>query len=223
MLSKPWTWIDERSRREHQYLAETDRCLFRGEFSVGGGASGCATRQLLANFKRKPTEITRGPNVLQLQGDKERAIAEVAIALREAFGPMLVNRRYTFVPIPGSKCRGDPDYCDRLERALKQAFSGYAHPDVRPLLQQTVSTVADHERGAARASIDELMDITRIDVDLLAVPARETLIVFDDVLTFGKHFRVASARIREALPRQAIIGLFIARAVSSRHAGAIVL
>jgi hypothetical protein len=42
---------------------------------------------------------------------------------------------------------------------------------------------------------------------------RETVIVFDDILAFGKHFRVASTRIRDVLPHQPIIGVFIARAM----------
>jgi predicted amidophosphoribosyltransferase len=81
------------------------------------------------------------------------------------------------------------------------------------LLRQTQSTVADHLSGASRLKYDELLEITELDEAQLAQPVRKTIVIFDDVLTSGKHYRVAKTRILEHLPSQDIVGLFVARAI----------
>lgn len=213
MLPKRLTWIDETYRQEYHFLQADDRCLFYGDFHSGQGWSGGATNQLISNFKKKPSEIARSLNASKLQYYKDKAIAEVADALRATIDATWVNQHLTFVPIPGSKLAGDPDYCDRLERALRMAFVGHPGLDIRPLLRQTRSTAADHRSGGSRIPFDELLDITVIDYAQLTSPVRGELILFDDVLTSGKHFRVAFHRIREQLPAQVITGLFVARAI----------
>jgi hypothetical protein len=61
--------------------------------------------------------------------------------LAQTLNPAWLNTA-TFVPIPGSKMHGDPNFDDRLERKCRALG---AQVDVRILVRQMASTVASHE------------------------------------------------------------------------------
>lgn len=206
--------MDETNREQHHFLEAADRCMFFGDFFGGKDWSAGYTNQLIKNYKHTPQEIAASARPKRLQHHKDRAISEIAAALRKVFTSDSVQLR-TFVPIPTSRVAADPGYCDRLERTLRLAFQGYA-ADIRLLLRQTVSTQADHRSGAGRRSYDELLGITEVDPAHLTAPPRGEIVLFDDVLTSGKHFKVAKTRIQEIYPDRAILGVFVARCI---HAG----
>lgn len=182
-------------------------CVFFGEYFSAQGYQGGYTNNLIFNFKIKPTALLQKPARTQY---KDGAIGEVAAALRRVIQPADVAR-ITFVPIPSSKMVGHPDYCDRLHRTLTLAF-GDQNPDIRLLLRQTQSVPADHE-SADRIDINALRAITEFDQTLVEPPPRRAIMLFDDVLTSGKHFRVAKERLLEAYPNASVIGLFVARRI----------
>jgi hypothetical protein len=205
-------WVDARQREDHHFLRLADHCLFFGEFHRKRGWMGGETNRLIADFKRTPSEIAASRlRSGTLEYFKRRATWTVGRALRRQFGRAAVDAVITFVPIPGSKLPGEVDYCDRLSRTLSLAFAGCAH-DIRPLLRQKVGTAADHVSGR-RLSHRALLDIVEIDPVQLSRPLRPLVVLFDDVLTSGKHFAVAQKRIRDAAPGQAILGVFVARRV----------
>lgn len=211
MLPDRLTRIDETSRDQHHFLTADDRCFFFGDFYAGKGYSGGSTNQLITNFKRSPSEINASPKARQFLHYKNAAIGEVAAALRKVFAPAHVEPR-TFVPLPSSKASDHPDYCDRLLRSLTSAFSGY-NADIRPLLRQIQSVDADHRSGRNRIGFDDLLSITEIDRTQLQTSLRQQVVLFDDVLTSGKHFKVAQTRIHAMFPEQSIVGLFVARCI----------
>ena len=49
--------------------------------------------------------------------------------------------------------------------------------------------------------------------EIFAPATLRRLIVFDDVLTTGRHFKAVSHVLRKAFPEAAIVGLFLARRV----------
>jgi hypoxanthine-guanine phosphoribosyltransferase len=59
-----------------------------------------------------------------------------------------------------------------------------------------------------RADHNRLMELNHTQ---LARPLRPIVVLFDDVLTSGKHLSVAKARIRERFPEQAVIAVLVAR------------
>lgn len=212
MLPERLTWIDETNRQTYYFLTDDDRCLYFGEFYPDTGWKGGPTNQLISNYKRSPQDIAASPNADKLQYYKDTTIREVAAGLRRQIGQDWVEKRLTFVPIPSSKVAGDPEYCDRLEVTLQKAFVGY-DADIRPLLRQTESTESDHRNPGNRIKYNDLLAITEINHNELQTPVCEKIILFDDVLTSGKHYKVAKTRIREALPDQNIAAIFIARCV----------
>jgi hypothetical protein len=209
LLPDRLTGIDETNRDQHLYLEAGDRCFFFGEYFAGKGYQGNHTNQLMFNFKCTPSDAAANPG---RKMHKERAVATIAAGLRKAITQQNVER-LTFVPIPPSKAAGHADYDDRLMRTLLSAFDGY-DSDVRALLRQTSSTGSDHT-ATDRLSADALAALLQIDGACLAVrPLRQGIVLFDDVLTTGKHFKCCERRLRDVVPTSvSIIGVFVARRI----------
>jgi predicted amidophosphoribosyltransferase len=209
LLPDRLTWIDETNREQHAFLREGDKCLFFGEYQGREGYTSSRTNQLIFNFKCPPTTAAQHE---QRRYYKTRAIQTIGMGLRRAISREQTER-LTWVPIPPSKAVGDPDYDDRLSRALAIAFNGY-DVDVRLLLKQTQSTEADHVAGE-RLTRDKLLKVLEVDEAALDVrPLRQKIILFDDVLTSGKHFKCCEERLRDVVPDTVpIIGVFVARCV----------
>jgi hypothetical protein len=202
------TPLDAPSRAEHAFLAASDRCAFLAQYLGGRGYQAGGCNQLIRNFKCEPSAALGNP---RRQRYKQQAIARLARWLRGA-----ISREQaeccTWVPIPPSRQRGDPDFDDRLSRTLNLAFNAY-DVDVRALLYQLQSTVPDHARQA-RLSAQALYENLRLDVEaLMARPVRQSIALFDDVLTTGKHYKCCERRLREALPCTPIAGVFLMRRV----------
>ncbi len=197
--------LDEQRRREHCHLSAADDCRYLFEYLPGSWGSGTVGR-LIANFKCRPTLAAAHPARLHF---KECAIARIAAALRACACRAFVEGA-TWVPVPPSVVPAESDYDDRLARTLDRAFTGY-DLDLRRLLRQTHSTRPDHH-GAHRLSCAALLRVIRTDVQALAErPPRTRIVLFDDLLTTGKHYRCCEQRLHELLPRIPVCGWFIAR------------
>lgn len=212
LLPDRLTRVDEIYRGDHFYLEDGDRCYFFGEYFGGLGFEGGPTNDLIYNFKIKPSAIRKKP---QRERYKSAAICTVANGLRNALSRQEAES-LTWVAIPPSKAVGHPDYDDRLSRALATAFGDY-DADIRLLLRQRESTEADHHAQGSRLTPDELFDVLEVDATELARgPIREKgIVLFDDVLTTGKHFKCCERRLRQVpqMRDARILGVFVARRV----------
>jgi hypothetical protein len=210
LLLERLTGIDETNRGQHHYLEEDDGCWYLGEYFAGKGYQGGGTNQLIFNLKMKPSIARQNPARGRY---KEDAINDVATALTRILVP--VDRvLWTWVPVPTSKCVGHPDYDDRLHRILATAFQR-DQADVRQLLRQTQSTEADHA-AQSRLTPEALEAVLEVDQAALTQrPIRERgIVLFDDVLTTGKHFKCCQRMLRQVVaPDTRIIGVFVARRV----------
>jgi len=208
--------LDEQMRSDHCYLGDADCCHCLAEYLPGRCTAANRINQLIANLKCPPSIATTDPRRRRY---KLQAIGEVARALRAAVSQSWVECA-TWVPIPTSRPPPDADYDDRLQRVLRQAFVGYAL-DMRSLLYQSEITAADHA-SLRRSSFAVLYGLIRLDRQLLArAPLRDRIVLFDDVLTTGKHYKCCERRLREAPVQIPISGLFIARRIlaGSRRGG----
>ncbi len=186
----------------HTRLTADDDCYYLFEYVSHKGPAFSRTNALIADLKIKPCDAAKDS-----ENRKGQAIDRCAAALRSALEPSWV-RGTTFVPIPSSKTPDHPDYDDRMERIC--AGLGPA-ADVRPLLRQGYSLPAAHEAAKGeRPSVDVLFRVLAVDEALLAPPIRHIVLV-DDVLTSGTHYRAAHQRLRVQFPDTPISGLFIAR------------
>jgi hypothetical protein len=203
--SKLWQ-IDETTLPQHFLLEEGDLCFYIWEYTRRGGFAASPTNSLIQNLKKKPSKILKNPPEGR---HKESAIAYAAKSLRSLINQEWFETQGTLVPIPCSKIAGHADHDDRLVRVLELACHGYA-ADVRTLLEQTQSTEADHE-APERQRLKELQRITRINEAAAQDPTRPRIMLFDDVLNSGKHFKVAQQLLRTRFPQATILGVFLAR------------
>jgi hypothetical protein len=199
--------IDESTIGKHFSLREGDQCFYIWEYTANKRYDFSPTNQLISNLKIKPGQIAiaSGRNHY-----KQQAINHAANALRRLMPQSYVETHATFVPVPGSKAAGDPEHDDRLVKVLQRAFQGWT-TDARQMLELTESTPADHETND-RLTYDELLGITRLNNPSERM-VKPVVVIVDDVLNSGKHFKVAQTLITAAYPNVEIRGLFFARCV----------
>jgi hypothetical protein len=215
-LAAALTRLDEASRADHIYLAASDRCAYLAQYCTGRGRAGDggdgSNLRLLRNYKCEPSRA-RGDR--RRSRYKQQAIATLGAWLRQSV-PRRLAESCTWIPIPPSQRADDPEFDDRLARTLLLAFDGY-DVDIRSLLYQTRSTPRDHT-GHARLSERALFEILRIDDAQLARGAvRGRVVLFDDVLTSGKHFKCCERRLKEVMPDVPIAGVFLMRRAPPRN------
>jgi hypothetical protein len=198
--------IDETTVGQHFLLDAADICFYVWEYTRRGGFTASPTNSLISNLKKKPSRIARNPPEGRY---KEQAIEYSANALRALIKRAWIETQGTLVPIPCSKIAGHPDHDDRLARVLHQAFAGYA-ADIRPLIEQTQNTEADHERSE-RQRFEELLELTRINEEVAHAPRANRILLFDDVVNSGKHFKVAQQLLAQRFPGATILAVFLAR------------
>ena len=194
-------------------MCADDRCYFFGEYLGQESYKGGRTNQLIFNFKTKPTTAAADPRRAYY---KVRAINTVSAVVRAVMKKHDAEH-FTWVPIPTSKTPDHPDYDSRILDTLERAFRNY-DVDIRSLLRQSKSTDADHESDQ-RLSYDELLDVIEIDPDCPTTPIPNVIVLFDDLLTTGKHFKCCEQRLREVYPDTPIIGIFAARRIFRRVEG----
>jgi hypothetical protein len=142
---------------------------------------------------------------------KEWAISKAADMLREAIPPERLKSA-TLVPVTPSKAKDDPRYDDRLLRVLQRFGSGVGI-DMRELVVQRRSTAAAHE-SEDRPTPADLLDLYAID-ETLTEPALEKLVVFDDLLTTGCHFKAIVHKLGDRFPSIPQRGWPVARKVTA--------
>ena len=189
---------------EHCNLKPDDHCTYMGEYTARKGAAHSGTNQLIMNFKKGPDRRGK-PD----WGYKAGAIQTVGSSMAHCLRPYA--QQLTLVPVPPSKCKTDIAYDDRMIQALAECQCQIPDIDCRELVIQTHSTRASHESGD-RLSSDDLIALYTIE-DSLINGARGTLLVVDDMLTTGSHYRAMYAVLRARFPGHVIAGLFIARRV----------
>jgi hypothetical protein len=196
------TSIDELTRTDHTYLTSDDVCEYLGEYSARQGFAHSATNNLIMNLK-KPMRLRGTPQWRW----KERAIEEAGDALRNALDGTNLQG-ITFVPIPPSKAKTDPAYDDRMSRVLARLNPGL---DVRELVTLKASMVAVHEHGE-RLRPDHLVQYLEID-EAICDPRPSRIVICDDVLTTGCHYRAVRSVLSRHFPGARFLGIFLARRV----------
>ena len=137
----------------HHNLDSQDECYFLGRYAVGMGFDYC-DNQLIMNFKKNMDR--RDLPEWRYKAIAIRTIARAFGTAISAWGSDTIDRS-TFVPIPPSKIRTDPNYDDRMVRMLR-AVRHSSPLNVRELVAQTESTVAAHA-SSDRLDADELVEL----------------------------------------------------------------
>lgn len=197
-------------RNNRPFLAADDECFYLREFTARRGFGHSETNQLIFNLKKKPSR-----RALPDYPYKVRAIQQCATELRAALGlpqsaPDLEG--WTVVPMPPSKAVGHPEYDNRMELVARGLAEGLPSLDTRPLLRLRRSMAAAHE-SEERPTVGELVEAMEVAQPVQPPVRRQGIILLDDVLTQGAHFRAAKTVLRAALDQVRVVGVFIAKAV----------
>ena len=194
--------IDDLTRPKHTHIGANDICLYLCEYAAGQGYQYSYINQQIFNFKKSMSERNKlGWHY------KASAIRRIAKAFTQAFDGRNPSD-WTFVPVPPSKMRGDPEHDDRVTQMLCQV---QPRQDIRELICQTESAQPSH-LGGPRLHPNELAKLYKIN-EPLSDPVPAGIFVVDDILTTGAHFKAAQIVLQNRFPSSRIAGLFVARAV----------
>lgn len=194
--------IDALERPDHYYLTESDDCYYLMEYTSGRGYEYSKTNQLISNFKK--TMDRKGRAEWKY---KTRAIREASGYFQNVFDGDYLEE-VTLVPIPPSKAKEDPMYDDRMLKMLELLCTDL-DSDIREIITLSETIRASHETDD-RPPPEELMEYFQIDQSLCNnVPNK--ILLFDDMVTTGSHFKACKQMLLEQFPDVEIIGIFIAR------------
>jgi hypothetical protein len=192
--------IDQLTAQDHHYIDLDDECYYLWERVSGARYDEYDVNHFIKNLQI-PSEW---PDPWRLR-HKTGAISFAASALQPLM-PVDLKEAATFVPIPPSRVKHDPAHDDRLMRVLRSIIPPLA--DIRELVLQNENTVSKEKQ----ISPDERADNYRINEDCAASdPAH--IVIFDDVLTTGSHFKGVKKVLQDRYPGIGIVGLFLARAI----------
>ncbi|TRW48910.1 hypothetical protein FM042_07970 [Aliidiomarina halalkaliphila] len=195
--------IDAASLPFHRYLDNSDECFYFYEYTVGMGYSASDPNQLIFNLKKSVTR--KGyPDYRH----KQNAIGRVA-RLLSGFD----FTDWCFVPIPPSKEKTHPEYDSRMVDILQNAKTLNNSINWHEAILLTKSHAANHLQEGNRMGPDDLEHIYKFNAP--ATPYNN-IIIFDDVLTTGSHFKAMKRVILQQNPFVRIRGVFIARSVYSK-------
>ncbi len=198
--------IDEAHRPNHPYLTPSDVCYFWGEYTARAGYQHSDTNQLVMNFK-KPVSKKNQPDWTY----KQQATLTLADILANAIDKKFLQH-VTFVPVPPSKTKDDPKHDDRMIELLRQLENNIGiELDVRELIKQTKSMPAAHEQEDGQRPKPEVLRACYLLEQDLLTPTPKQLVVIDDLLTTGCHFKAVQMVLGEAFPGVPISELFVAR------------
>ncbi len=193
--------FDDETRKDHSYLRADDDCYFFIEWTAKKGYSYSDANGFMSNLKKNPS-VDR----FQLK-HKLTAIREAAETLAEEL-PEKWLKKYTFVPVPPSKSKKDDDYDDRMSEILTKI----GDVDVRELVYQLKSMDATHTLKKKRHKVSELAANYKI-AEKLTKPEPTRIVIVDDMVTAGAHYRAMCQVLRKRFPEVPISGVFLARRI----------
>ncbi len=195
--------------REHACL-DGDDCYYLWLYETGmpnRGSGASPANALIINLKFSPGCRAREP---LRWSRKQASIQHAARALSQTV-PAEWRLRGTWVPIPPSRLLNDPGYDPRLIDILRSMTPPPA--DIRLLLRQTQG-VRSLTKGISPAERARMLMVE----EQSSKPAPECLIVFDDVIASGAHFKAAQQVLSERFPKVPVVGVFLSRRVLTRKA-----
>ncbi len=196
--------IDSSNIADYDFLRNDDKCLFLFEYTSGSHFSGGQTNQLIADLSISPKHRFK-----PAYARKQEALRKCSAYLHNAINWAEIGRM-TFVPVPPAREADDPDYDDYITR-MCQNIHPDADLDIRDLIIKSRPEPVSEEPPLP----DILRNILVVNQDRLK-PAPRQIVIVDDVLKTGSHFRVMHDLLQEQFPAALIYGVFIARRIVSQ-------
>lgn len=190
----------------HTDLDSSDSCYYLRDYIQGKGWQGGQTNNLILNLK-KSVSFRNTPSYSY----KEHAINQVAKEIADQMKGFSNIDDFVFCPIPPSKDKNHPEYDDRITQVLK-VVSSYFKINIQEMIINIESHEANHNASSGRLSYSELKSKFQFDQSL-GFLGNKRIILVDDMITNGRHFKVCKDLILENFPEINVVGLFVARRV----------
>lgn len=221
MARSGWSRVTGIDWNNHRCLEPNDACLFyetREHHRPGDDPSSRSfAYSTIMNFKKPPSRKSK-PEWYY----KEKAIETISGDLSALLRSLDPGSRYLLVPAVTSRCEGDPEYDDRLVRVCQAASEGLGNVDLRELLFAR-RTVTGSSKGGARDVDAVLRNIGIRPLEQGIATCYVAVLVFDDVLTTGAHFKACQAALLKIFGTTPIVGVFWARTESPAESAAPIL
>jgi predicted amidophosphoribosyltransferase len=196
--------IDELQRSFHHFLTPEDECFYFMEYTSDTHFLYSPANDLISNFKKSP-EFRDQPQWIH----KERVIREVADIFAQYLLPATNLPDVMLVPMPPSKIKDHPHYDDRMMQVLTRLQQRDGGLDIREILTCRENTEPFHATTNKR-SPEKIAQNLCIDSGLCNTTKTKILLI-DDMVTSGAHFKACKNKLLEVFPQGIIKGLFIAR------------
>jgi hypothetical protein len=178
-------------------LEAADECYYAREYVSAGGWKASEANSLITNLK-KPRERQGQPDWRY----KIQAIRQFANELTQLVKEGVLGA------IPCSKCRDDPAYDPRLDEVLRTLQKLNPKIIVERPIEIAVSHRPVHTGG--ERGVEAFYEFLRWRG--LREPTEE-LILVDDVITTGAHFKACQRLILEHHPGMKVYGVFWAKVI----------
>lgn len=181
------------------FLKEGDLCYYTREFISHGGYAASEANQLISNFKK--TVDRKGKSEWYY---KEKSIEQFSEEIASS-----ISAKCIITYIPTSKHKSDPQYDSRMEETcrkvvLKNKLMSFEEPIV------VKNTIEASHCGGTR-NVRELSQ----NYEWIGFSQKPDcpIVLIDDVLTKGAHFRACKDLILHHYNELSVVGLFWAKAV----------
>ncbi len=188
-----WRECDILTRPKH--ITDTDICFYAREY-VGYGYQDSPTNQLICNFKIYPS--SRGTPRWHY---KTEAIDRFALELEALFDGI----DCCIIPAPNSVPITDPDYDSRIIETIK--ILKLKKPNIRyeDILRTTKKIPSAHGEHGSR---DPTLLKQYFTVEDPSSPLPSPVIILDDVITTGGHFKAWKSLLQEKFQGIEVLGVF---------------
>ena len=200
-----WSRLDRKSHEEFPvYLDDSDDCYFAREYIAGGGFQASEANQLISNFKKG---VDRKDNIYEWR-HRIHAVNKFALELSNALAKNII-----LANIPSSKCLSDPEYDNRFEDMFLVLKKLRPDLKIENPISSIVSVVASHHGGTRNP--EEISENLVWKGFEDKIPRH--IVLVDDVLTSGAHFKACKELIQYHCPQTIVSGVFWARRVGSEN------
>lgn len=194
--------IDELSIDDHCYLRSDDVCYYFMEYRP---TITDEVKSIIMNFKKS---LDR--KMLPDYPYKIKTTNSLAELLRQNI-PEFQQSDTILVPIPPSKSKDHPLYDSRVYDLLEIFCNGRENSDLRDLIS-TKGQLSPSHSATIRPTPGDIYGNLILDKKM-CLEKKHKIILFDDVITTGAHFKACKKLLKEEFPDSEIIGIFIARSV----------
>lgn len=207
-----FTIIDEFAKQDHSFLNIDDSVYYMKEYYPGVGFSG-EGNSLILNLK-KSMEARDSDQ----WHHKRKAILHVATLIAKEMDNSDETKegKVYWIPVPPSKIKSDPLFDNRIYHILRCAVD--MTTSKRHFVADVFSQDVNRESFSSstnKRSITDLVSSYSMSVIPNYNPDQDVIIIFDDVLTTGCHYKAIENVILRKYNKADIRGVFVARRVPS--------